>query len=192
MRLQQKHLVWVVLALPFLYLVADRLINNTPGWVFFHWTGVASGVLIMATMIATPLRRLFKNKYGTFWFLRQRRYMGVAAFLYMLAHTAAWFVDAGLVWVIKSTVRPEVFVGWISLILLTPLFLTSNTYSVRKLGPRWKTVQQWTYVAAPAAMLHWLLSVDSVMELMMTYGLAFAVIVALRLAVIRRKPKLGA
>lgn len=192
MPLQQKHLVWFVLTMPLIYLLSDRLINGTSAAVFFYWTGLISMVLIMATMLVTPAQRLLNNRHGTMWLLRQRRYLGVAGFLYMLAHAAVWMVGVGLERVIQSTTRLDVLIGWLSLILLTPLALTSNDFSVRKLGPRWKTVQQWIYVAAPVSLLHWLVAVKFQTDTLMTYGSAFAVIVILRLAVIRRKPKRNA
>ncbi|MGN6881445.1 protein-methionine-sulfoxide reductase heme-binding subunit MsrQ, partial [Neisseria sp. P0020.S005] len=57
--------------------------------------------------------------------------------------------------------RPFITIGMISLVLLVPLALTSNNWSIRKLGRRWNSLHKLVYVAIAGGAIHFIMSVKS-------------------------------
>jgi methionine sulfoxide reductase heme-binding subunit len=108
-------------------------------------------------MMITPLRMLFPKSGFLRWLAARRRYLGVAAFAYAVFHTALYVADMGSL----QAVFGEFFIlgiwtGWLALFIFLPLALTSNDFSVRRLGPSWKSLQRLVYAAALATLLHWI------------------------------------
>jgi sulfoxide reductase heme-binding subunit YedZ len=111
------------------------------------WT-LAAGLAI------TPLRR-----FAGIGLIRFRRAVGVSAFVLVTAHLATWVVlDMGLLLsqaaadVVK---RPYVTAGMAGFLAMIPLALTSNDWSVRRLGPlRWRKLHRLTYLAVLAGAIH--------------------------------------
>ena len=77
----------------------------------------------------------------------------------MALHLTVWlFLDvqiAAQIWadIIK---RPYVTIGMAGFLLMIPLAATSNTYSVRKLGPKWRQLHKLTYVIAVLGAVHFI------------------------------------
>ncbi len=121
--------------------------------------GLLSLQFLLAGLAITPLRRLTGlNLVG--W----RRPIGLLAFGYVVLHLLTWiFLDLGMRWgqigadLVK---RPFIFVGMLGFVALLPLALTSNDWSIRRLGPvAWRRLHQLTYVAVLLGVLHYLLLV---------------------------------
>ncbi len=118
--------------------------------------------LLLATLAVTPLRRL------TGWgeLIRLRRMLGLFSFFYASLHLATYVIlDLGfnLAWVAEDVVkRPYITIGFGVFLLLLPLALTSNQWSIRRLGRRWKRLHRLVYPAAAGAVLHylWLVKAD--------------------------------
>lgn len=110
--------------------------------------------LVVAGLVITPLRR-----YLGVNLLKFRRALGLMAFTYVALHLAVWlFLDVQIpaqIWadIIK---RPYVTIGMAGLLLMIPLAVTSNTLSVRKLGPRWRKLHKLTYVVAILGAVHFI------------------------------------
>ncbi len=51
--------------------------------------------------------------------------------------------------------RPFITMGFITLLLLLPLALTSNRYSIRLLGKRWTVLHRLVYVITFTAVIHY-------------------------------------
>ncbi|GGL81375.1 protein-methionine-sulfoxide reductase heme-binding subunit MsrQ [Wenxinia marina] len=108
--------------------------------------------LLVAGLAVTPLRT-----WTGVNLIRFRRAIGVSAFFVVLAHFSVWaLLDVqrlGAIWadIVK---RPYVTVGFLSFLLLIPLAMTSNTWSVRRLGPRWRQLHKLTYPALLLGGLH--------------------------------------
>jgi len=150
--------LWALLALPGMGMTA-ALINAPDSNIFhqlLHPTGEFAARFMIIAMMATPLCLLFQGKSWPRWLLRNRRYFGVAAFFYALAHTLFYLVDLGTLQRIMADI-PEFYIwtGWIAFIIFIPLAITSNNYSVRSMGRNWKKLQQATYAAAVLTLLHW-------------------------------------
>ena len=147
---------WILLALPsFAFLSAGFQGEDLEE--LLHPTGEFSARLMIIAMMLTPLRMLFPKTRWLSWLMLRRRYLGVAAFGYALLHTLYYVIDLGsLSAVMADIVKIGIWTGWVAFVIFVPLFLTSNDFSVRTLGPGWKLLQRWVYVAAIATALHWI------------------------------------
>lgn len=122
-----------------------------------HPTGEFAGRFMIIAMMLTPLRMLMPRVRFWSWMIQRRRYLGVAAFLYALAHTVFYVLDrATLDAVFGELGALGIWTGWVAFFIFVPLAITSNDFSIRKLGPSWKRLQQWVYIAAVATLIHWM------------------------------------
>ncbi len=139
------------------------------GWIVGWWrdgshdyaehavnpTGVLAGILVIVALLATPWRKLFRNRYGALWLVRNRRAIGVASFGYSVLHTWFYLLETGTASaILKEAQRFDMATGWMALLLFLPVALTSNNMSSRALGARWKSLQRWTYAASVIGLVH--------------------------------------
>ncbi|WP_323034825.1 sulfite oxidase heme-binding subunit YedZ [Pararhodobacter sp.] len=150
--------LWALFALP-AALMSYQALTSTDPRIFHqlvHPSGEFSARFLIVTMMATPLAMLFKGWGFTRWLRKNRRYLGVTAFGYAALHTVFYVIDKASVATIMAEVpRFYIWTGWIAFLIFVPLAVTSTDYFMRVLGPRWKTVQRSTYVAAVLTLLHW-------------------------------------
>ena len=118
-------------------------------------TGTWALVFLCITLAMTPLRLITGS---TIW-IKLRRMLGLFCFLYACLHFAIWFwldqnLDIQSMWsdVVK---RPFITMGFLTLVLLLPLALTSNQWSVRRLGKRWSVLHKLIYIIACTAVAHY-------------------------------------
>ncbi|WP_281992717.1 sulfite oxidase heme-binding subunit YedZ [Sulfitobacter geojensis] len=149
---------WVLLSLPGLA-VLNSLINAPDSKAIYealHPTGEFAARFMIIGMMASPLALVFKGWRGPRWLQKNRRYLGVAAFFYALAHTVLYLIDLGTVQKVMADLpRFYIWTGWIAFVIFVPLAVTSSDYFVRKLGRNWKTLQRTSYAAAALTLLHW-------------------------------------
>jgi methionine sulfoxide reductase heme-binding subunit len=124
------------------------------------------------------------------WAVKLRRPLGLYAFLYAAIHMLIFVgldygFDAGLIWRELSEKR-YIIAGSAALLLLAPLALTSTKGWQRRLGKRWKSLHRLVYLAAPLAVVHFIWLVKSDYREPLLWGLAVAVLLLLRLPVVRR------
>lgn len=149
---------WLILALPALLMTRALTTSDNPQiyHILVHPTGEFAARFMIIAMMATPLTLLFKGWRGPRWLVRNRRYLGVASFFYAIAHTVFYLIDKNsLSTVISEAPRLYIWTGWLAFAIFIPLGVTSMDYFVRKMGPRWKSLQRWTYPAAILTLLHW-------------------------------------
>lgn len=150
--------LWALLALPGLGMASELATTDNPRifHILVHPTGEFAARFMIIAMLATPLILVFKGWRGPQWLKKNRRYFGVAAFVYALAHTVFYLVDkATLERVLSELPRFYIWTGWVAFAIFIPLAVTSMDYFVRIMGPRWKQLQRWTYPAAVLTLLHW-------------------------------------
>ncbi len=112
---------------------------------------------MIISMILTPMRMLFPGSGFWRWMMKRRRYFGVAAFAYAALHTVLYIIDMGtLKAVLGEALEFGIWTGWLAMFVFVPLAITSNDWSVRKMGPSWKRLQRWVYLAAVGTLLHWM------------------------------------
>ena len=150
--------LWLALSLPGLGMAYDLATSTNPRIVHIlvHPTGEFAARFLIIAMLATPLMLLFKGWRGPRWLRKNRRYFGVAAFAYALAHTVFSLVDkATLERIVDELPRLYIWTGWLAFAIFIPLAVTSMDYFLRIMGPRWKSLQRWTYPAAVLTLVHW-------------------------------------
>ena len=152
-----RYFLWAILALPSLGFVMG-LVNETMSvHQLLHPTGEFSARFMIIAMAATPLRLLFNGQRWTMWLVRNRRYFGVAAFLYALFHTVLYVIDSGSLQImLDEAFKLGIWTGWLAFFIFIPLAVTSNDASVKAMRQKWKPLQRWVYPAAVLTLLHWI------------------------------------
>ena len=161
------------------YLAASGALGFNPVKEFEHLLGTWALRFIIATLAITPIRDLL----GINW-MRYRRALGLIAFYYVLMHVAVYVsldlrFDFGAVW--SDIVRRwYITIGMACLLLLIPLAVTSNNWSIRKLSGAWNTLHKLIYPIAIGGVIHYTLSVKSVTLVPSTYIALIALLVVYR------------
>jgi sulfoxide reductase heme-binding subunit YedZ len=165
---------------------ADQLGAN-PIEAITRGTGEWTLRLLLVTLLMTPLKRFA----GWYWPIRVRRMLGLFAFFYACLHltTYLWldqFFDWHEIW-LDILDRPFITVGMLAFVLLVPLAVTSNRFSVRKLGRNWKRLHRLAYVIPALGVVHfwWLVKADVLEPLL--YGVVLATLLLLRLPERKRR-----
>ena len=144
------------------YLVVNFWLANTgalgadPVQALLNISGIAAINFLIATLLISPVAKRFR--FGDL--MRFRRLLGIYVFVYALAHFATYVVfDLQLNWhLIASEVvkRPYMTVGFSALMILLVLTITSKGIVRRKLGHRWQSIHNLTYLALVFALLHYI------------------------------------
>jgi sulfoxide reductase heme-binding subunit YedZ len=126
-----------------------------------------------------------------------RRTLGLLAFTYVAAHFLVYAVlDQGLAWgaiVEDISKRPFITVGFLGLLLLVPLAVTSTHAWVRRLGfPRWQRLHRLAYVAAVLGVVHFVWRVKKDITEPALYGAVLALLFAIRGAEALKKRRVRA
>jgi methionine sulfoxide reductase heme-binding subunit len=147
----------------FLYAQDFNALTANPGDYLTDQTGTWALALLVITLCVTPLRRLTK------WneLIKIRRMLGLFAFFYATLHMLTWlvffhFFDLNAM--VKDVAeRPYITVGMATFLMLLALAVTSNRFSIRKLGRRWQTLHRLVYVAAVGGVVHfwWQVKADT-------------------------------
>ena len=148
---------WALLSLPTIPMTLG-LTSGTPDAVktLLHPTGEFAARFMIIAMMITPLMMLFRDASWPRWLMKRRRYLGVAAFFYALAHTVLYLVDEGAIAFTGDEVsKLYIWTGWIAFLIFVPLAVTSTDAWVRRLGRSWKKLQQFVYAAAILTLIHW-------------------------------------
>ena len=183
-----KFLIFVLALLPLLRLVVAAIsfpewLGVNPAEYITRSTGDWALRMLLITLAVTPLRKLS----GWSWLLRLRRMLGLFAFFYALVHFFSYVsfdhvFDPGAIFkdVLK---RPFITVGFISLLLLLPLAVTSANAMVKRLGAkRWLALHRLIYLIAPLAVLHFWWMVKRDITEPFIYAAILAILLGLRLA----------
>ncbi|NOC94309.1 protein-methionine-sulfoxide reductase heme-binding subunit MsrQ [Ruegeria sp. HKCCD6604] len=146
-----------------------------------HRYGELALQLLIAGLAVTPLRRHVGLNLMKF-----RRAIGVLTFVYVALHLLVWLVlDVQLPSQIWADIlkRPYITVGMTAFLLLLPLALTSNNWSVRRLGLRWRKLHRLVYAAALLGAMHYLLLAKGFQIEPLAYLAAIIALLALRLPI---------
>ncbi len=120
-----------------------------------HEFGELALQLLILGLAVSPLRRFLGVNLMKF-----RRAIGVLTYSYVALHLLVWLVlDVQIpseIWadIVK---RPYITVGMAAFVLMLPLAVTSNNWSVRRLGPRWRKLHRLVYPAAILGGLHYVM-----------------------------------
>lgn len=154
-----KPAVFLLCMLPLAYYaigVFQGKLGANPVEAILHGFGVWSLRLLLVTLCVTPVQLYFRWNAVA----KLRRMLGLFAFFYALLHFAVWLVldqqlsfSSALADVID---KKYITVGMVVLLGLLALALTSNRWSVRKLGVRWKMLHRIVYPLSVLTIVHYL------------------------------------
>ena len=151
-------------------------------------TGTWALVFLCLTLAMTPLRLLTN---ATAW-IRYRRMLGLFSFFYASVHFVIWlWLDQNfdLVEMLKDVLkRPFITMGFISLVLLIPLAITSTHWAQRQLGRRWALLHRLIYLIACTAILHywWHKAGKNDLDTVTIYALVLLLLLCCRIPYIRK------
>jgi sulfoxide reductase heme-binding subunit YedZ len=160
-----KALVFAAALIPAAALVYGFYTNDltaNPVDYITKQTGTWALAFLVISLSVTPLRRF------THWnqIIRLRRMLGLFSFFYALLHLLTWvvllnFFDLHEMFVDVAR-RPFITIGMATFLILLTLAVTSNQFSIRRLGRRWQSLHRLAYVAAIGAVIHfwWLVKAD--------------------------------
>ncbi len=136
------------------YLGATGGLGVEPIEALEHRYGKIAFQLILVGLAVTPLRQHLGLNL-----LCWRRAIGVLAFFFVLAHFLVWAVldvqSMSRIWA-DILERPYVTIGMAAFLALIPLGVTSNNFSVRKMGAAaWRKLHKLVYPAAVLGAVHW-------------------------------------
>lgn len=153
-----KTAVLVGLALPglyALYAIAVDDLGARPLNEVIHQLGLWAIRLLLISLAITPFRQIFN------WprLMLVRRMVGVAAFVYLAMHFCAYIVDESFdLGKVASEIvlRLYLTIGFVALVILALLAITSTDGMVRRLGGRrWQTLHRFVYLAALLGSIHY-------------------------------------
>jgi sulfoxide reductase heme-binding subunit YedZ len=180
--------VWPLL---WLYQAWADVLGPDPGKVLVDRLGLGTLILLLITLSMTPLQKL------TGWpgWIAVRRQLGLWCFAYVVLHLSGYTAFIlGFDWSqlgVELRKRPYIIVGTLGFLCLLALAVTSNRYSQRRLGVRWKKLHRLVYVVLGLGLLHMLWIVRADLKEWSIYAAIGALLLALRIpAVTRRIPRL--
>ena len=159
--INSKLLLWLLLAWPAVPFVWDFVVPGIYPPEMLYCTGLISTQLLVLTLCVSPISFILKKKQRTRhisqWFLARRRNFGVSSFAYAFIHLMVYLrsnfeieilLDEAISWELGS--------GWLAFFIMLPIALSSNDTSMRKLGKKWKPIQNWAYFVAIVTFFHWI------------------------------------
>jgi methionine sulfoxide reductase heme-binding subunit len=155
----EKIIAFVGVCLPALWL-AYRTgagdLGARPVTELIHRTGDWAVRILLVTLAITPARRLFHLPK----LIQARRTLGVAAAFYIIAHFTLYVIDQKFD---LRTVASEIVlrfyltIGFVGLIGLIALAVTSTDAMIRRLGHNWGRLHRLAYAIGVIAVVHFAL-----------------------------------
>ena len=185
--------VYILYLLPapyYFYLALTGGLGPDPVKPLEHEYGQIALQLLIIGLCITPLRRFLNINL-----LKFRRTFGVLAFTYVALHLLVWaFLDVQTLDRVIADIlkRPYITIGMASFVLLLPLALTSNNWSVRRLGPKWRQLHKLTYPAVILGGVHFIWLVKGIQLEPLIYMAVILALLSLRLIKpVRKKAATG-
>jgi len=156
-------------------------------------TGRLAITLLLLSLACTPL----SNLLGWRELLKRSRTLGLYAVMVAVIHILIFLdLDNGIAWdSFTQTIveKPYILFGIATFLLLIPLAVTSFDIWKVRLGRNWKRLHQLTYLIAPIAVLHYVLSKKGDLFRLqgdilrpVIYGLIVLLLLSLRLPFMRK------
>ena len=181
-----KPAVFVACLLPALLIVGDTFgitgsLGANPIEAILDRFGNWAIRFIMIALAVTPLRRIT----GWNWLTRFRRMLGLYAFFYSLMHFTTWLVldrELRLADIVEDlTLRPFITLGFVAVVLLTAMAITSFTALRRRMGKRWQSLHNTVYVVGILAVWHYWWQVKKDITEPLIYAAILAALLAIRI-----------
>jgi sulfoxide reductase heme-binding subunit YedZ len=133
--------------------LATGQLGGRPVMEVIHGTGLWAIRFLLISLAITPFARALD--FSTL--LLVRRNVGVAAACYAVAHLSLYVVDQNfklLTVISEIALRFYLTIGFVTLLVLLALAVTSTDGWVKKLGRNWKRLHRLAYAAGAVALLH--------------------------------------
>jgi len=157
-KLKVRLTIFIISLLPFIRLIWQGYrgeLGANPIEFITRSTGTWALAFLCITLTISPLQYFFKQLQ----LIRFRRMLGLFAFFYAFLHVMTWIgIDHQGNWVSITNdliKRAYLTIGLLTFALLLPLALTSNKFSQRRLGRKWKKLHRLIYAVAILAILHY-------------------------------------
>ncbi|MEW6999382.1 protein-methionine-sulfoxide reductase heme-binding subunit MsrQ [Colwelliaceae bacterium BS250] len=167
----QAHRIWLLKTfihlsalLPVIVLyynaVLDQL-GSDPVEEVIHFTGIGALNILLITLLVSPLAKRLKQG----WLINVRRLLGLYAFFYACLHLLNFLFfelqfDFSL-FIDEIIDRPYITVGMLAFTCLIALAITSFNALRRKMGKRWQTLHNLSYLIVTLVCIHFYWSVKS-------------------------------
>ena len=180
-------LVYIVGLIPvplFLYLAQTGGLGREPIKALEHELGELALKLLIVGLAITPLRKLVGLNLIKF-----RRAIGVLTFTYVALHLLVWLVlDVQVLSQIWADIlkRPYITIGMLGFLMMIPLVITSNNWSVKRLGAGWRRLHQLTYLVAILGGIHFIMIAKGIQLEPLIYMAVILGLLAYRLPAIRK------
>lgn len=188
-----KAIVWLLAFIPLARLVWFGFTDNlgaNPIEFIEHSTGTWALVFLLLSLSMTPIRLLT----GQVWQIQLRRLLGLWMFFYACLHITTYiWLDFGFLFdeILEDVFEhPRILVGFLAFVMTIPLALTSNSFMMKKLKTKWKTLHKTVYLIAILAVLHFLLLVKRDLTEPVYYAIALAILLGIRVYFHYKKEKL--
>jgi sulfoxide reductase heme-binding subunit YedZ len=176
--------VFVISLFPLIWLIGHALFTGlgaNPVERVLHQTGDWALNFLLITLTVSPLQRLT----GREWIGNFRKMMGLFAFFYASLHFITYVaLDQFFSWtaIVEDVVQHKrIIVGFASYTFLILLALTSTRRMAGKLAAaRWQALHQFVYLAAIAAVIHYLWLVKRDMRTPLIYAAVLALLLLYR------------
>lgn len=189
-----KPVVFLVCLLPLLLIIGDAfgvtgsLGANQIEAILDRFGNWALRFIMIALMV-TPLRRLTDWN----WLSRFRRMLGLFTFFYAFMHFLTWLVldqELRLSEILEDLIeRPFITLGFIAMVLLTALAVTSFMAIRRRMGKRWQLLHNMAYVIGILGVWHyWWQVKKDITEPLIYAGILFVLLTARVIWYWRRRP----
>lgn len=124
--------------------------------------GTFSLFALAATLTPGILKRLGLFRSLMIMLTPFKRHMGITSYLLALGH---YFLVTLLPSIATNTFPPVIttasFFGFMGFLTLTPLFITSNDFALKKLGRNWGRLHKLVYLAGIFILVHVTLQLDT-------------------------------
>ena len=153
-------------------------------------TGKAALILLLLSLACTPLNTVFGFKQA----LTLRKPLGNYAFMYGLLHFLIFVVDNGLVAnnfdllaVYEATFEKRyALAGFAALMILLPLALTSNKWSMKRLRKNRKRLHRLVYLAGILVIINFIWLVKADIREPLVYGAILTLLLGLRIPGVKK------
>ncbi len=153
-----KRIVFVLGLIPLLRLfVLGYLDDLTANPIEFitRSTGTWTITFLCLTLAMSPLRWIT----GFSQWVQLRKTLGLFTFFYGFLHFTIWYWldhDFNFTAMISDVIkRPFITMGFIALLIMSLLAITSNQAAMRLLGGKWKILHRFIYLIAILAVIHY-------------------------------------
>jgi sulfoxide reductase heme-binding subunit YedZ len=139
-----------------------------------HFTGIGALNIFLLSLLVSPTAKYFKQGK----LIQVRRVIGLYAFVYALCHLLNFLffeVQFDLVLFFDEIIeRPYITIGMTAFVILSLLAITSISRFKKRMGTKWQTLHNYSYLAGIAIVVHFYWSVKSeLIEPLIYIGLLF-------------------